>query len=122
MDAKQFVKTYKQETFETTSAKSLAEDWGFRLRQTTRTRSAGEDIWELSTTFYYTSQHSCFRHLSDLCTLAEREGMVVMPIEVGYYGERMMAILNPTKDDIEFGTRPWPKQSWATMFVSISAK
>ena len=122
MNAKQFVKTYKQETFDTAAAKFLSEEYGFRLRQTAQTKCTGDDIWELSTAYFYTSQHNCFRHLNGLRELAERERMTVMVIEVGYDGQRLGAILNPTKDDIQFNSQPWPKQSWATMFVSISAK
>jgi len=122
MTDKQFVKTYKQERFETTSSSVLAEDHGFRLRQTARTKQAGPDIWELATTYFYTNQNSTLRALHELQTLAERENMVIMVIKVGYYGQRIGAILNPTKDHIQFDTKPWPKSSWASLFISISSK
>ena len=123
MTDKQFVKAYKQETFETTTVKVLVEDYGFRLRQTKRTKDANSlcegSLWEIGTTYFYESQNSCFRHLRDLKALGEREGFDVIPVRIGYYGDYVRPIEKLSKSAIEFNMKPWPKNSWASLFVRI---
>ena len=117
MNSRTLVDTYKQDTFETTSAKSLAENCGFRLRQTAKTKRAG-DVWEFAATYFYTSQNETLRYFKEFKDYAAKHGFEV---EAGYLGlGEFIPAGKFTSSDLFFQERSWPAFSWAIMHIRIS--
>jgi len=113
---KNLVKQFKSEMFETTVTKELSDN-GFRMRQSTTAKDFGDNVWELATTYYYTSQNSTARLFDEFQKFAAQHGYEATaqswhsgkPIEV-------------SKDTIVFESNPWPRLSWAKILVIIVEK
>jgi len=116
--ATKMVKAFKEHRYETTKAAELADDYGIRLRQTKKTRHLGAQVWELATSYYYTSQNSTLARLADLTHFAVAHGLEVTPL--AWQNGAYRATDKATKDHLRFETKPWPKDSWAILYVEIS--
>lgn len=99
MTTSKIVKAFLMNDYETTDKTKLAEDWGVRVRM------VGDKV-EFATTYFYQNQHRTPRLVEYFNQFAARFNV---------------AAEMPTENQITFNTKPWPKQSWASVTVSVNA-
>ncbi len=93
------INKFFQNEFETTSRKQIEDTWGERIKPV-----AGTNKVEISTTYFYESQEHTKRAVERFTEFAATQGVtVVFPSQ-----------------DVRFATKPWPKQSWATVTVEVN--
>lgn len=118
MTAQKMVQAYKAQAFETTSARELVEDWGMRIRQSKATRAIRPDVWEVGSTYYYQSQNQAAMRMRELAAFAALHGYTVRPL-AWEHGWPVCDLGLWREDNVLYAGRPWPKDSWATVYVEI---
>lgn len=100
MNTMQMINKFFMHNFETTCRKQIEDTWGERIRPVKNTSNV-----EISTTYFYSNQNHTKRVVDDFTKFATANGFTV----------------TVKSDYIRFATNPWPKQSWATMTVEVTA-